>query len=131
MPTIHISSIRDAVTNGTLIDLASDYRTSQTVRACLPRSGSYPFAISTAAYRKEVERGAVGDQRSRMELICSFLSKLLGRDDRPTGSKLEFRFPAQSGQLDPCALKLEWFAANQYWVILLPDEQIQSSLRPA
>ncbi len=64
-----------------------------------------------------------------MEAIGAFLTKVLGLREKPSPSDLEFRFPGEVGPLASCSLKLEWFAPDQYWVILLPHEQIHSVLK--
>lgn len=131
MAVIHIESIRQAVNKGTLIELADDYRTSRTIRACLPWQTSYPFAISTTAYSQEVQSGTVGDRHSRMDAIGVFLGKFVGHSGNPSPADLELKFPGQAGSTARNSLKLEWFAPNKYWVILLPHEQLQQVLKSA
>ena len=129
MAVIIIESVRRAFEQGTLIDLAADYRTSRTIRASLPRQGTYPFAISAAAYGQEVQSGTPRDRQTRMELIGAFLGKVRGLREKPTPSDLELRFPGEAGS--SCSLKLQWFAPGQYWVFLLPQDQLQPMLELA
>jgi len=131
MAVIHVQSIQDAVSKGTLIELANDYRTSRTVRAFLPRQTTYSLAISTAAFSQRVEQGTVGDKQSRMEAICAFLNKALGLSGTPSPTALWFTFPGAIGTPENFSLKLEWFAPSKYWVVLLPDEQIRPILKLA
>lgn len=131
MTVIHVQSIQDAVNKGALIELASDYRTSRTVRAWLPKQTPYPFAISTAAYHQHVEQGTAGEKLSRTEALCVFLSKAVGLDGQSSRSNVEVRPPGNGGKLQEHPLKLEWYAPNNYWVILLADEQIQPGVKLA
>jgi len=131
MTVIRVQSIQHAISKGTLIQLANDYRTSRTVRACLPKQTSYALAISATAFQEQVQQGTVGDKQSRMEAICNFLSKALGLKGTPMPSDLQFRFPGESGKPESFSLKLEWYAPSKYWVVLLPDEQIQPILKLA
>jgi hypothetical protein len=130
MAIIHIESVQHAVSKGTLIALADDYRTSRTIRASLPRLSSYPFAISATAYSQEVQPGTTRDRQTRMEVIGAFLGKVLGLREKPTPSDLELRFPGED-KSSSCSLKLRWFAPNQHWVLLLPHEQLQPILKLA
>jgi len=129
MASIVIESIRQAVSKGTLIDLAEDYRTSRSIRACLPRQTTYPFAISAAAFSQEVQPGTQRDRQSRLDAIGAFLTKVLGLREKPKAADLELHFPGHAGQSNSCALKLAWFAPDKYWVMLLPDEQLQPALK--
>ena len=62
MTIINIRSIKDAVSKGSLIELASDYRTSGTARAFLSKNLS--CAMSMGAYRQNVHGGTAVDRRS-------------------------------------------------------------------
>src|SRR2546426_2122200 len=126
MNLITVESIRHAVNAGTLVELANDYRTSRVVRACLPKQPAYSFAISSTAFSRLLEVGTRGQRQLRMEAICTFLCKVLGLSGTPTPRDLEFNFPEDVGHTETCALKLHWYAANDYWVLLLPDEQLRS-----
>ena len=131
MNLINVESIQHAVNAGTLVELASDYRTSRTVKACLPKQPAYAFAISSTAFRRHLEGGTPGQRQLRMEAVCAFLCKVLGLSGTPTSRDLEFNFPEGVGQTETCALKLHWYEANHYWVLLLPDEQLRPQLRLA
>jgi hypothetical protein len=131
MAVIHVHSIQDAVSKGAFIEPASDYRTSRTVRACLPKQTRCAFVISTAAFSQQVQQGTVREKQTRMEALCAFLSKSIGLGEKPSPSRLEFRLPGENGETENSLLKLEWYAPNNYWVILLPDEQIQPIMKHA
>ncbi len=131
MAVIQIQSIQHAVSMGALIALADDYRTSRTIRACLPGLSSYPFAISAAAFNQELRLGTAGKRQSRMEAIAASLSKVLGLREKPSAADLELTFPAEAGQPLACSLKLQWFAPNSFWVLLLPHEELRSVLKLA
>ena len=129
MTIINIQSIKDAVSKGSLIELASDYRTSATAKAFLPKNLS--CAMSMEAYRQNVQRGMTVDRRSGVETVCAFLSKALGLGGDASQPDFRFRFPreCEKSQNDP--LKLEWYAPEKYWVVLLPDEEIRPVLKLA
>ena len=129
MTIINIQSIKDAVSKGSLIELASDYRTSATAKAFLPKNLS--CAMSTEAYRQNVRRGTTGDRRSGVETICAFLSKALGLGGNASQSDFRFRFPREGEKPQNDPLKLEWYAPEKYWVVLLPDEEIRAVLKLA
>jgi hypothetical protein len=129
MAVINIRSVQDAIGKGTLIDLGNDYRTSATVRSYLPRGTGYGCAISTAAYSQHVKAGTTGDQDSRMEAICSYLSKAIGGDGKPPQPKLEFKVPGEAGKGWTIPLRLEWSEPSKYWVIMLADEQLQAGAK--
>jgi hypothetical protein len=131
MSVIRVQSIPDAVSKGTLIEPANDYRTSGTMKACLPSQTTCAFAISTTAFSQQVQQGTAGDKRSRMEALCAFLKKVLGYSGRPSQSDLQFRLPGESGKPEERLLKLEWYAPNRYWVVLLSNEQLQPVGSPA
>ena len=131
MPVIRVQSIPDAVSKGTLIELANDYRTSGAMKACLPSQTACAFAISTAAFSQQVHQGTAGDKRSRIEALCAFLKRVLGYSGRPSPSDLQFRLSGESGKPEDRPLKLEWYAPNRYWVILLSSEQLQPVGNPA
>lgn len=71
------------------------------------------------------------EKQSRMEALCGFLSKALGLGEKTSQSRFEFKLPGKGGESVDSPLKLEWYAPNKYWVILLPDEQIQLAVQPA
>jgi hypothetical protein len=131
MSEIHMQSVPQAVSMGALVDLASDYRTSQSLRGCLPHLSKYPFAISSAAFRRHLQIATPSERQFRMEAICRFLGKWLELADKSAASDLEFRFPGGAGQTESCSLKLVWYATNQYWVLLLPDEELHADLELA
>jgi len=129
MADLVIDSIRAAIAQGKLIDLAEDYRTSRSIRACLPRQTDYPFAISTTAFNQEVQQGTPRQRQSRLDIIGAFLTKVLALGEKRRPADLELRFPGEASESSVGALKLTWFAPNKYWVILLPNEQLQSTLK--
>jgi hypothetical protein len=131
MREIFIESIRHAVTQGTLIDLAGDYRTSRSIRACLPRQSSYPFAISATAFHQEMEPGTARDRQTRLDLVGAFLTKVIGLCQKPNATDLELRFPRETGNSNGVSLKAAWFAPDKYWVVLLPQEELRPMLKLA
>lgn len=122
MAVIQVQSIHDAVSKGTLIELAKDYRTSRTVKSCLPDETSHACAISTAAFCQHIQQGTPREKQAKMEGLCLFLSRAAGLGTKPSRSDPKSREGAQPEGLP---LKLEWYAPDKYWVVLLPDEQIQ------
>jgi len=128
MTLVDVQSIQDSVRNGTLVELSSDYRTSATIRACLP--GPFLFAMSTTAFHRHVLQGTAGDTRSRLEAICAVLSKVLKTGGEVTRPWVEFTSLGKGGQPHSYPLKLEWFAPNRCWVVLLPDEQLRTISKP-
>jgi hypothetical protein len=126
---INIRSIKDAVSKGSLIELASDYRTSGTARAFLSKNLS--CAMSMEAYRQNVHGGTAVDRRSGVETVCAFLSKALGQDGNVSQSDFKFRFSGEGEKSQNDPLKLEWYAPEKYWVLLLPDEEIRPVFKPA
>ena len=130
MTIINIQSIRDAVSKGSLIELASDYRTSGTAKAFLPKNLS--CAMSMETYRQNVRSGTPGDRRFGVETVCAFLSKALGLvGGHASQPDFRFRFPREGEKSQNDSLKLEWYAPEKYWVLLLPDEEIRPALKPA
>jgi hypothetical protein len=129
MTIINIQSIKDAVSKGSLIELASDYRTSSTAKAFLPKNLS--CAMSMEAYRQNVPRGTTGDRRSGVETVCAFLSKALERGRDASQPESGFKFPREGEKPQNDPLKLEWYAPEKYWVLLLPNEEIRPVLKPA
>ena len=131
MATIQIRSIQEAISNGTLIALADDYRTSRFLRASLPRQSRCAFVISPAAFNRYLQQGELREKQSRIEAVCAFFNKILGLRGTPSQSDLEFRFPGEDEVPGVYSLKLEWYARDNSWVMLLPDEQIAPGLKLA
>jgi len=129
MTIINVQSIKDAVSKGALIDLVSDYRTAGIAKASLPKNT--PCAMSMESYRQHVQRGTISDRRSRVESICSFLGKALGLGIKPSQPDSRFRFPKQGEIPESTLLKLEWYAPDECWVVLLAEEELRHVLKPA
>jgi hypothetical protein len=129
MTVINIQSVKDAVHTGTLIELSSDYRTAASVRTLLPKNT--PCAISSAAFRKHIHGPTAGDKRSGMETLCVFLSRAFGLGGIPPTADSRFQLPGDGVKLLSQPLKLEWYAPDKRWVILLPDEQLQPAMKLA
>jgi hypothetical protein len=129
MTIINVQSIKDAVSKGTLIDLASDYRTAGVAKASLPKNTA--CAMSMEGYRQHVQQGTTSDRRSRFEAICLFLGKALGLGIKPSQPDSRFRFPRAGAIPESPLLKLEWYAPDEYWVVLLAEEEIRPTLKPA
>jgi hypothetical protein len=126
---INVKSIKDAVSNGTLIDLATDYRTASVAKASLPKNTA--CAMSLEGYRQHVQQGSAGDRRAKLEAICRFLGKALGLAINPSQPDSRFRFPQAGAIPESSSLKLEWYAADEYWVVLLAEEELRPVLRSA
>jgi hypothetical protein len=126
---INIQSIKDAVSKGTLIDLATDYRTAGIAKASLPENTA--CAMSLEGYRQHVQQGSASDRRSRLEAICMFLGKALGLRVNPSQPDSRFRFPKAGAIPESSLLKLEWYAPDEYWVVLLAEEELRLVLRSA
>jgi hypothetical protein len=124
MTEVEVQSIQDSVRKGTLVELSTDYRTSRTVRAYLP--GQAPCAMSTTAFRQHVLQGTAGEKRSRVEAICAVLGNVLKRGGEVSQPWFEFRFHGKDGRPQSYPLKVEWFAPNKYWVVLLPNECLRT-----
>jgi len=129
MTVIKIESIKDAVRIGALIELSSDYRTSTSVRTCLPRDTA--CAISPAAFRQHVQQGTAGERRLGVETLCGFLSRAFGLGGKPVQPDSGFQFLTEADKPQSRPLKLEWYEPNKHWVILLPDEQLRPVLKLA
>jgi len=125
---LDVQSIQDSVRKGTLVELSSDYRTSATIRACLP--GPFLCAMSTTAFHRHVLQRSAGEARSRLEAICAILGKVLKMGGEATRPWVEFKSLGKDGQPQSYPLKLEWFAPNRCWVFLLPDERLRTGLKP-
>jgi hypothetical protein len=123
MTHLDVHSIKDSVQQGTLVELSSDYRTSSTVRAYL--SPQVPCAMSTTAFRQHVLQGTAGEKRSRVEAICAVLSNALKVGGEAPQSWVEFTFRGNDGRPQSYPLKVEWFAPNKCWVVLLPEESLR------
>jgi hypothetical protein len=126
---INIESIKDAVSKGTLIDLATDYRTASIAKSSLPKNAA--CAMSLEGYRQHVQQGSVSDRRSRLEAICMFLGKALGLGGNPSQPDSRFRFPKAGAIPESSLLKLQWYAPDAYWVVLLAEEELRPILRSA
>jgi hypothetical protein len=125
---VDVKSISNSVQKGTLVELAGDYRTSRTVRAYLPVQ---PLcAMSATAFQQYVMQGKAGKFQSRLEAMCLVLGNLLKLKAPAPELTFEFRVLDKDGQTQVCPLKLEWFAPDKYWVVLLPHEFLQSLPRP-
>jgi hypothetical protein len=131
MAVIEMRSVPHACSVGTLVDLGRDYRTARTVRACLPNQPTYDFAISTNAYRRHLQAATPREMQSSLEAICTYLGRVTGLTGQLSTADSEFHFPGNLGQAANCWLKLEWYAPNKYWVLLLPEEQLRSGLKLA
>jgi hypothetical protein len=129
MTHLDVHSIKDSVQKGTLVELSSDYRTSSTVRAYLPERA--PCAMSTTAFHRHVLQGAAGEKRSRVEAICAVLSTVLTMSGEAPRPWFEFKFWGADGRPQSYPMKVEWFAPNKCWVILLPDESLRTVERTA
>jgi hypothetical protein len=125
MAVIHIASIKDVVRQGKLVDLNNDYRTAVTVRASLPERTF--CAISAEAFRQSLQQKPGEDMRARVDALCASLREALGRSGDPSGVDFEYRFFGSDRKPQSRPLKVRWFAPNRYWVILLPDEEIQQA----
>ncbi len=129
MIPVDVKSIQDSVQKGTLVELSSDYRSSRTVKAYLSEPSRW--AMSIDAFRQHVMQGTADEKQSRLTAICMALSDALKQSGEKLQSSFEFGFKGEGGQIQRHPLKLEWFAPNQYWVILLPSEHLQMVLKPA
>ena len=129
MTSVDIQSIKDSVQKGALVELSSDYRTSSTVRAYLPEQSKW--AMSITAFRRHVLQGTSGEKQSRVEAICAVLSNVLLRGGQASQPWVEFQFCGEDGRHESHPLKVEWFAPNKYWVVLLPDESLRTVEKPA
>lgn len=126
---VDIQSIKASVQKGTLVELSSDYRTSNIVRAYSPAQPKW--AMSITAFRRHVLQGTPNEKHSRVEAICAVLSNLLMRGGQASQPWIEFQFRGEDGRPQSYPLKVEWFAPNQYWVVLLPDESLRTVEKPA
>lgn len=124
MTQMNIQSIHDSVQQGTLVELSSDYRTSSALRAHLPKPAQ--CAMSITAFRQLILCGTPVEKRSRVEAICAVLGNMLKLNGGAAGGWFEFRYFGDDGQPRSFPLKLEWFAPDKHWVVLLPDEQLQA-----
>jgi hypothetical protein len=123
MIRVEVQTIQDAVRNGTLVELASDYRTSRAMRTHLPAPAQ--CAMSITAFRQHILQGTPVEKQSRVEAICAVLSSVLKRNGESPGGWFEFRFFSENGRVQSVSLKLEWFAPDKHWVVLLPNEQLR------
>jgi hypothetical protein len=127
MTQVAAQSIQDSLRKGKLVELTSDYRTSTAVRAHLPEKTQ--CAMSSAAFRQHVLQGNATEIRSRVDAICAALSSVLKLKGEAPGPRFEFRFFGGNGQPQSHPLKLEWFAPNKHWVVLLPDENLRTVMK--
>ena len=127
MAQVDGQSIQDSLRKGTLVELSSDYRTAITARTYLPEPAQ--CAMSTTAFRRHVLQGKAGEKQSRVEAICEVLSSILKLTVGAAESRFEFRFFGEDGRAQSHPLKLEWFAPNKYWVVLLPEENLRTVMK--
>ena len=127
MTQVGVQSIQDSLLKGRLVELTSDYRTSTTVRAYFPEKTQ--CAISATAFRQHVLQGTADEIRSRVDAICAALGSVLKLNGEAPGPRFEFRFFGGNGRPESHPLKLEWFAPNKHWVVLLPDENLQTVMK--
>jgi hypothetical protein len=123
MVVIQISSIKDVVRQGKLVDLNNDYRTAVTVKGSLPERTF--CAMSAEAFRQSFQQKPAEEMGARVEALCTSLKEALGRSGNPSEADFEYRFFGSDRKPQSRPLKVRWFAPNRYWVILLPDEEIQ------
>jgi hypothetical protein len=121
---VDVQTVQDSIMKGTLVELSSDYRTSGTVRACLPKQTL--CVMSTTAFRRHLLQGTANEKQSRVEAICAVLSSALKSGEQTSQPWVEFKFCGEDGRPQSHPLKLEWFAPNRCWVVLLPDEHLRS-----
>ena len=126
MSVIYVRSIAEAVGKGTLIDLVNDYRTSGIIRGYLPRDTDYRLAISSTAYGRHVLQSTAQERPARLEAILFFVKRIFEFNGKPSASDLRFQLVGSSGRPEYPALKMEWYAPNMYWVVLLADEQLEA-----
>ena len=127
MTVINIQSIKDALHAGTLIELTSDYRTSATVKTFLPKNT--PCAISSAAFRQHILQPTAGERRFGMNALCVFLGRTFGLGGTPLPGESRLRLHGEDSKPQSQPLKLEWYAPDKHWVILLPDEELRPVLK--
>jgi len=60
-----------------------------------------------------------------------FLGKALGLRVNPSQPDSRFRFPKAGAIPESSLLKLEWYAPDEYWVVLLAEEELRLVLRSA
>jgi hypothetical protein len=121
---LEIQSIQDSLRRGALVELSSDYRTAGALRAHLPRPAQ--CAMSSTAFRQYVLQGTTAGKLSRVEAICAVLGTVLKLNGESPGGWFEFRFFGEDGRPQSVPLKLEWFAPDKHWVVLLPNEQLRA-----
>jgi len=120
---IRISSVKDAVNQGTLIELSRDYRTATAVRAILPKD--LPCAMSMTAFRQHVHQQTADGRRTGVQALCAFLSEAFGLRGAPAGAESPISLPPPGAQPSNGQFKLIWYAPSRCWVVLLPHEEIQ------
>lgn len=121
---VYAGSIREAVTNGKLVELSSDYRTSGAVRATLPPETSYASTVSV--FNQHIREGGLAELDARIDAFCRDLRRAIdahGHGLAPADFLLAQRGP--DGQVKYHALKLSWLAASSSWVVSLPDEEVR------
>jgi hypothetical protein len=120
---IYADSIREAVTNGKLVELSSDYRTAGAVRATLPLDTSY--AATPAAFNAHIRGGVLTELGLRIDAFCRDLGKAIQAHTHGTTSDFIITHIGRDGQARYHALKLNWLAASRSWVVSLPDEEVR------
>ena len=123
MTVIQVQSIKDVVRQGKLVDLTNDYRTARTLRASLPDQTH--FAMTAGAFQQYLQERSGDEMRARVDGLCASLNDALRRAGKPSTLDFEYRFFGGDRKPQSGPLKLQWFAPNRYWVIMLPDEEIR------
>jgi len=58
-----------------------------------------------------------------------FLGKAIGVGVNSSQPGSRFRFPKAGAIPESSLLKLEWYAPDEYWVAVLPEEELRPVLR--
>jgi len=121
---IYADSIREAVANGKLVELSSDYRTSGAVRATLPSDTSY--AATPGAFNAHIRTGVTAELRTRIDTFCRDLGKAIAAY-APDGAVSDFIIThiGRDGETRNHTLKLSWLPASRSWVVSLPEEEVR------
>ena len=120
---MQVPCIKDVVRQGKLVDLTNDYRTASIVRMSLPDESHY--AMTASAFRQHLQQRSGDDMRTRVYALCSSLNDALRGAGKHSAIDFEYRFFGGDRKPQSRPLKMQWFAPNNYWVILLPDEDIR------